>query len=233
MLSPAPADSKAVPILPALAAMIGLQMLTIVALLAPGVMAPRIGIDAATLGLYATAACVVGMLTTFPAGMLVGRAELIRKLKKSPLKRALRVGKLTLAALEPVLGLYRAPEFLPQRLTTLRLLTREPAGMKAQAVRLQPIVQRALGAAYEVRDEPMSSQIGSGALPVDQLPSHGLVVRAVKARRGSLDRLEAALRALPRPVIGRAADKALWLDLRCLEASDEEAFEAQWSELRL
>jgi len=79
----------------------------------------------------------------------------------------------------------------------------------------------------------MSSQIGSGALPVAQLPSHGLVVRAVKARRGSLDRLEAALRALPRPVIGRAADKALWLDLRCLEASDEEAFEAQWSELRL
>src|SRR2546423_4617164 len=53
--------------------MIGLQMLTIVALLAPGVMAPRIGIDAATLGLYATAACTVGMLTTFPAGMLVGR----------------------------------------------------------------------------------------------------------------------------------------------------------------
>jgi MFS family permease len=66
-------SSKAAPILPALAAMIGLQILTIVALLAPGVMAPRIGIDAATLGLYATAACVVGMVTTFPAGMLVGR----------------------------------------------------------------------------------------------------------------------------------------------------------------
>jgi len=167
------------------------------------------------------------------AGMLVGRAELIRKLKKSPLKRALRVGKLTLAALEPVLGLYRAPEFLAQRLTTLRVLTREPAAMKAQAVRLLPIVQRRLGAGYEVRDAPMSSQIGSGALPVDQLPSHGLIVRAVKARRGSLERLEAALRALPRPVIGRAADKALWLDLRCLEASDEEAFAAQWGELRL
>jgi L-seryl-tRNA(Ser) seleniumtransferase len=63
------------------------------------------------------------------------------------------------------------------------------------------------------------------------LPSHGLGIRAVKGRRGSLDRLEAALRALPRPVIGRIADKTLWLDLRCLESSDEPAFIAQWSEL--
>jgi L-seryl-tRNA(Ser) seleniumtransferase len=104
--------------------------------------------------------------------------------------------------------------------------------MKAQAVRLHPVVQHAVGDAYEVVDAPMSSQIGSGALPVDQLPSHGLAIRAVKGKRGSLDRLEAALRALRRPVIGRIADKTLWLDLRCLEASDEPAFAAQWSELR-
>ena len=78
-------------------------------------------------------------------------------------------------------------------------------------------MQRALGDAYEVTDAPMFSQIGSGALPVEQLPSHGLAIRAVKGKRGSLARLEAALRALPRPVIGRMADKTLWLDLRCLE----------------
>jgi L-seryl-tRNA(Ser) seleniumtransferase len=169
------------------------------------------------------------------AGVVVGRAALIGKLKKNPLKRALRVGKLTLAALEPVLALYRAPEFLSERLTTLRLLTREPAAMKAQALRLRPIVQHAVGDAYEVSDTPLSSQIGSGALPIDQLPSHGLAIRTVKATRearGSLDRLEAALRALRRPVIGRIADKTLWLDLRCLEPADEEAFAAQWSELR-
>jgi L-seryl-tRNA(Ser) seleniumtransferase len=164
------------------------------------------------------------------AGMLVGRAALIGKLKKNPLKRALRVGKLTFAALEPVLVLYRAPEFLGERLTTLRLLTREPAAMKAQAVRLRPIVQHAVGDAYEVSDAPLSSQIGSGALPIDQLPSHGLAIRTVKAEReahGSLASLEAALRALPRPVIGRIAEKTLWLDLRCLEASDEAAFDTQ------
>jgi L-seryl-tRNA(Ser) seleniumtransferase len=163
------------------------------------------------------------------AGLIVGRADLIAKLKKHPLKRALRVGKLTLAALEPVLALYRAPEFLPERLTTLRQLTRPAGAMHAQAVRMQPIVQTAVGAAYEVSDAAMSSQIGSGALPVDRLPSHGLAIRPAGGKRGGLDRLEALLRALPRPVIGRIADKTLWLDLRCLEPAEEPEFISQWS----
>jgi L-seryl-tRNA(Ser) seleniumtransferase len=166
------------------------------------------------------------------AGVLAGRADLIAKLKKHPLKRALRVGKLTLAALEAVLSLYRSPEFLPERLTTLRLLTRDVATMQTQAMRLQSLVQRAVGEAYEVEPAAMSSQIGSGALPVDQLPSYGLAIRALKAKRGSLERLEAALRALPRPVIGRIADKTLWLDLRCLEESAEAAFVDQLDQLR-
>jgi L-seryl-tRNA(Ser) seleniumtransferase len=165
------------------------------------------------------------------AGVLVGRAELIGRLRKNPLKRAVRVSKLTLAALESVLALYREPEFLAQRLTTLRLLTRLPAALQAQAVRLQPIVQRGVGAAYEVAHAPMPSQIGSGAMPVDELPSHGLAIRASKGKRGSLDRLDSTLRALPRPVIGRIAERTLWLDLRCLEESEEAAFAAQFDEL--
>ena len=116
------------------------------------------------------------------AGLLVGRADLIAKLKRNPLARALRVDKLTLAALGAVLELYRAPEFLAQRLTTLRLLTRVPAAMQAQAARLRPIVQQAVGDAFEVAAMALSSQIGSGALPVDRLPSYGLGVRAVKGK---------------------------------------------------
>jgi L-seryl-tRNA(Ser) seleniumtransferase len=168
-------------------------------------------------------------------GIIAGRGDLIRKLKKNPLKRALRVGKLTLAALEPVLQLYKAPEFLPERLTTLRLLTRAALSMQVQSIRMQPMVQQAVGAAYVVADAAMSSQIGSGALPVDQLASHGLAIRAAKIpgkRPPGLDNLEAALRALPRPVIGRIADRTLWLDLRCLDEADEAAFIAQFSELR-
>ena len=165
------------------------------------------------------------------AGLLVGRADLIAKIRKHPLKRALRVGKLTLAALEPVLSLYRSPEFLAERLTTLQLLTRPAAEMQAQALRLQPVVQAAVGEAYDVTDAPVVSQIGSGALPVDRLPSHGLAIRVVKGKRASLDRLEGLLRGLPRPVIGRVNDKTLWLDLRCLVLADEAAFVSQWNEI--
>ena len=163
------------------------------------------------------------------AGLLVGRAELIRKIKKNPLKRALRVGKLTLAALEPVLKLYQEPEFLAERLTTLRLLTRAPGQMQAQAQRLQPVVQQWAGGAYVVSSMAMFSQIGSGALPVEQLSSHGLAIRyAGNGRPGRhLQQLETRLRNLPHPVIARIANDTLWLDLRCLELAEEKAFAAQ------
>lgn len=165
------------------------------------------------------------------AGLIVGRADLIKKIKKNPLKRALRVGKITLAALEPVLALYRSPELLAERLTTLRLFTRPQAHMKAQAQRIQPILQQALGSDYQVQPEAMFSQIGSGALPVDQLPSYGVVIRHCGAGRSgrALSALETALRQLPRPVVGRIAHDALWLDLRCLEERDEAAFIQQFS----
>ncbi len=85
----------------------------------------------------------------------------------------------------------------------------------------------------------MFSQIGSGALPVDQLPSYGLVVRAGNVANGgkrhgrALDRLEKALRQLPRPVIGRIANDALWLDCRCLEERDETLFSTQLLDLSI
>ncbi|MFJ1209537.1 L-seryl-tRNA(Sec) selenium transferase [Burkholderia pyrrocinia] len=163
------------------------------------------------------------------AGLIVGDRALIAKIKKHPLKRALRVGKLTLAALEPVLRLYQAPEFLRDRLTTLRLLTRPQREIAEAAERVCPALQAALGSGFDVTVEPMFSQIGSGALPVDQLPSAGLVVRTPDGKRGgrALAQLEKRLREWPRPVIGRIADNALRLDLRCLEAADEAAFVAQ------
>jgi L-seryl-tRNA(Ser) seleniumtransferase len=163
------------------------------------------------------------------AGIVVGRGDLIGRLNKNPLKRALRVGKLTLVALEGVLRLYLAPEQLCERLTTLRWLTRPASDIETQAQRVLAAVQAALDDGFVVTVASMTSQIGSGALPSDRLASAGLRVQKARARSTSLNRLEGMLRELPRPVIGRLADKALWLDLRCLEVADEADFIAQWS----
>ncbi len=166
------------------------------------------------------------------AGVIVGRKELIARIRKNPLKRALRVDKMTLAALDAVLRLYRHPEKLAQRLTTLRLLTRARGDIEALGRRLLEPMGRALEGRATVELRECQSQIGSGSLPVDLLPSTALVVSPLVSGRGSgtaLSVLEQRLRELPIPVIGRIAEGALWLDLRCLE--DEPAFVAQLGRL--
>ncbi|TWG67391.1 L-seryl-tRNA(Sec) selenium transferase [Aminobacter sp. J44] len=164
------------------------------------------------------------------AGFIVGRKELIARINKNPMKRALRVDKLRLAALEATLKLYRDPDRLAEKLPTLRLLSRQREDITAQALALSPKVQSAVGSDFAVQVIDCASQIGSGALPLDTLPSAGLGFRPVSGSGSALDRLAAALRALPVPVIGRIADGMLVLDLRCLE--DAEAFLANLSRLR-
>jgi len=164
------------------------------------------------------------------AGIIVGSRELIGRIKKNPLKRALRVDKVTLAALEAVLRLYRDPDRLAERLTSLRLLSRPRQAIAEAAERLRPALEQALhriDASLAVGIEDCASQIGSGAQPVESLPSAGFRVRTAHAKGAGrlLARVERAFRELPVPVIGRISDGAFRLDLRCLE--DEQGFVEQ------
>jgi L-seryl-tRNA(Ser) seleniumtransferase len=168
------------------------------------------------------------------AGLIVGRAAWIAKIRKHPLKRALRVSKLTLAALEATLALYRHPDQLAERLPTLRLLTRPKDEVSALAKRVAPVLARAVGEKFLVDHGAVQSQIGSGSLPAEVLPSAAVFLRSRIEGKGSgrrLQALAASFRALPIPVIGRIAEGALIFDLRTL--TDETGFVAQLPSLRV
>ncbi|MCP5153067.1 MAG: L-seryl-tRNA(Sec) selenium transferase [Ectothiorhodospiraceae bacterium] len=157
-------------------------------------------------------------------GIVVGRRALVDRLKRNPLKRALRVDKVTLAALAAVLRLYADPDRLAERLPSLRLLTRDPESMRASATRLTALVERRLHGVGTVEVVACDSQVGSGALPMARLPSVGIAIRPAGARRArakALRDLAATFRALPVPVIGRVTEDAFLLDLRCLEDEGE------------
>jgi L-seryl-tRNA(Ser) seleniumtransferase len=165
------------------------------------------------------------------AGFIVGRKDLLARINKNPMKRALRLDKIRLAALEATLKLYRDPDRLAQRLPTLRLLARPKPDIEALARRVRGAVAAALGSDVVVEAVDCSSQIGSGALPLEALPSAGLAIRPAATRGAghALALVAASLRALPLPVIGRIENQTLIFDLRCLE--DEARFIANLAKL--
>ncbi|GAA3848896.1 L-seryl-tRNA(Sec) selenium transferase [[Pseudomonas] carboxydohydrogena] len=158
------------------------------------------------------------------AGFIVGKRELIARLNRNPLKRALRIDKIRLAAIEATLRLYRDPDRLAERLPTLRMMARPLADIEAAAARLKPAVAAAVGPGFAADVIACASQIGSGSLPTEVIPSAGIALSATATRgKGrALAALTAALRMLDQPVIGHVENDALVLDLRCLE--DEAAF---------
>jgi L-seryl-tRNA(Ser) seleniumtransferase len=141
---------------------------------------------------------------------------LVARVNRNPMKRALRVDKMRLAAIEATLKLYRDPDRLHERLPTLRLLSRTRDEIAVQARHLLQPVAAALGKAFTVEICDCESQIGSGALPLSNIPSAGFAIRSV-SRAVTLEWLAERLRNLSKPVIGRIEDDALRLDLRCLE----------------
>jgi L-seryl-tRNA(Ser) seleniumtransferase len=146
------------------------------------------------------------------AGVIVGRRAAIDRIKRNPLKRALRCDKLTIAALAATLRLYLRSGDLAAELPTLRMLSRRASEIGAIAPRAREILSERLGDSYVVEIVEAASQVGSGAMPVEELKSVALRV----THPGKSANAIAAMFRRAR-IIGRVADDSFYLDLRTIE----------------
>jgi len=151
------------------------------------------------------------------AGIIVGRREIIERIKKNQLNRALRIDKLTLAALEATLRLYLDPDVARERVPTLAMMTRPLAVLRAQASRLAGLLRRHLSGELEIGVRAGSSRVGGGAFPEADLPTSLVCLKPVN---GGVEGLRAALLSTDPPLVGRVEDDALCLDPRTLDARE-------------
>jgi len=152
------------------------------------------------------------------AGIIVGRRALIDHINRNPLKRALRCDKMTLAALAATLRLYRTAPDLRSELPTLRWLTRPLADMAALGAHAVGLLTAALGDGFAVVLCDSVSEIGSGALPVETLPTKAIAI--THPQHGAQDIAKMFRQADP-PIIGRVNAGRFLLDLRCIEQAEE------------
>jgi L-seryl-tRNA(Ser) seleniumtransferase len=145
------------------------------------------------------------------AGLLVGRRAIITEISRNPLHRALRCGKLTIAALEATLRIYRESPNLAADIPALRSFTRPLADLEADGRQVLPALVTALGDEFTAELDDSTSQIGSGALPTDEIPTK---VIAIRHGRFGADWIAERFRAATPPIIGRVKDDAFLLDLR-------------------
>jgi L-seryl-tRNA(Ser) seleniumtransferase len=146
------------------------------------------------------------------SGLVVGRRNLIAKLKANPLRRALRCDKLTLAALEATLRIYLRSPDIADEIPTLRLMRRKPAELRTIAARARAIIAERLGAEFTVEVMDAASRVGSGSLPDAALESAAVRITHARISPGAI-----AARFRRARIIGRVADDSFILDMRTIE----------------
>jgi L-seryl-tRNA(Ser) seleniumtransferase len=151
------------------------------------------------------------------AGLIVGKKEVIDRIKRNPLNRALRIDKFTLAALEAVLRNYYDLDQALTTVPTLKMLTQPVEQIQARAKRLMRRIPKTLVSACTMRLHPTMSRVGGGAMPEHGLQSWAV---ALKPTQIPVSTLEKALRKLSIPIIGRIEDDSFLLDMRTI--ADEE-----------
>lgn len=150
------------------------------------------------------------------AGIIVGRADCLDAIKKNPIARALRIDKLTLAALEATLRLYRDPERAVREIPTLAMISAPEKTLAAKARSLEAKIRKKAVPGLKTGRFRIGSKVGGGALPLENLPSFGV---ALSCERLSASGIERALRAAAPPVIGRIEQDTFILDVRTIDSS--------------
>ena len=153
------------------------------------------------------------------AGIILGKRGLIDKIKINPLNRALRIDKLTLAALEATLICYLSEGEAVREVPTLRMLTVPLEHLRRRARRLARLLERGTESA-EIEIVRENSQVGGGALPLQELPTWAI---SVKPHGAPVEALEAELRNLDPPIIARISNDRLILDLRTIQDDEFKA----------
>jgi L-seryl-tRNA(Ser) seleniumtransferase len=151
------------------------------------------------------------------AGIIVGKKDFLDKIKKNPITRALRIDKLTLAALESTLRLYREEEKAIEAIPTLRLLTLPFDTIDKRAKKLGRILENIGDQRMSIKLINLSSRAGGGALPLLELPSKCI---GVKVQGMSANTIERYMRRNTTPIIGRIEEDMFIMDLRTIK--DEE-----------
>jgi L-seryl-tRNA(Ser) seleniumtransferase len=152
------------------------------------------------------------------AGIIIGRSWALEKIRRHPLARALRMDKLTLAALEATLRLYLDPATAVVRIPVLRMLAMPADELHGRCRRLARRLKSAVGDRLQISIIPGAATVGGGALPLTELPGP---VLALQPADFSIDEFAIRLRRTPTPLIGRAQEGRLLLDLRTVAADEE------------
>jgi L-seryl-tRNA(Ser) seleniumtransferase len=152
------------------------------------------------------------------AGLVVGRADLIESMRRNPLKRALRLGKLTLAALAATLDLYRRATDLRAVLPGLYYLTRPPDELERLAEEGVRLLRQALPPEFELAVAASQAEVGSGAQPTIALDSRCVVV---KHATWPAERVAAFFRGASPPILGRVHHDRLLLDVRAVARAED------------
>jgi L-seryl-tRNA(Ser) seleniumtransferase len=162
------------------------------------------------------------------SGIIVGKSSWIQKIRKNPLARAFRCGKLSLAALESTLKLFLAPDKLVERHPIYRMLALTPEELGRRAKKLAAALRKSLPSSVVVAVEDGASQVGSGAVPVETLPSKVLAVRSPALAPEELAR---RLRFARPPIFARIHKDAVLFDLRTIQPGEEALVERALAEL--